>query len=249
LKTASKPDARVNLGVDFFSTQVTVPALGGFVALEKQVQRLHERRTSRLTRKCVCAVPFDVFPRVYDTGLDTELMIESIRIGRSERFLEIGCGTGAVSILTALRSREGIGVDISWNAIANAKHNADMLKVQNVLFLQSDVFRNVKRRFDVLVCNPPYSCYPARDAVDRMFWDPENEMKRKFFAGAHARLTKGGRIYFGWADFRDIDSELPFRLADNHGFAVAGVRQRSSRSGEYTFIVFEFQRNRNSNEA
>jgi methylase of polypeptide subunit release factors len=172
-------------------------------------------------------------------------MAESVEISRNERFLEVGCGTGAISILVGRRAMGGIGVDISSTAVANANHNATVLNVTNVLFYPSNVFDQVREHFDIVVCNPPYSCYPARDVVERMFWDPRDEMKRKLFAGAQARLRNTGRIYFGWANFKDVDEELPLRLAKKHGFTLRSARQRSSNSGKYSFLVLEFQKSTN----
>jgi hypothetical protein len=67
-------------------------------------------------------------------------------------------------------------------------------------------------------------------------------MKRQLFYGATTRLAANGRLYFGWADFSDLDRNLPIRLAKKYGFRLTGVQERRSYSGSYRFLVMEFHR-------
>lgn len=214
-----------------------------FLAYGRQAARLQERREKKSVQVCIRGVRFDIFRGVYDTGVDTELMIDSVSIQRHERFLEVGCGAGAISIFLAGRAKGGVGVDISSAAIDNSRHNSNLLGIPNVSFFQSDVFHTVHEQFDVLVCNPPYSCFPAADEVDMMFWDPANRMKRRFFSGAAEHLNPCGRIYFGWADFRDVVKNLPVSLATMHGFPLRNIHERFSHSGSHRFLVLEFHKN------
>jgi release factor glutamine methyltransferase len=212
----------------------------GFSAFRGQVARLQERRNTELVRVRIRGLKLDVFQGVYDTGVDTELMIDAVDIQRRDNFLEIGSGTGAVSICLAQRGRYGVGVDINPVAVSNSQHNAALLNVSNLTFFQTDVFERVRGRFDVIVCNPPYSSHPIRDVIERMFWDPGNDMKRRFFDQVRSHLAPNGRIYFGWADFCDIDRSLPIKLARQRGFTLVNTHERVSRSGAYRFFVLEF---------
>lgn len=213
-----------------------------FIAHNKQVSRLQERRSADVVQVSVCRKRFDVFPGVYDTGLDTELMIGSVAIDKVETFLEVGCGAGAISIVLSERCRGGLGVDINPAAVSNSRHNARLCGADNVSFLHSDVFQNVHDQFDVIVCNPPYSAYPAQDVIDKMFWDPANKMKRQFFHDVREHLRDRGRVYFGWADFGDIERDLPTKLAGQHDLRLNRILRSMSPSGDYSFLVFEFRK-------
>lgn len=215
---------------------------GTFTAIPSQVQRLYERRVAKSKEVMCCGLPIIVLRGVYQTSADTELLAESVRIAPSENFLEVGCGTGVVSIVLAKQGNRGIGVDINKSAIKNSRMNAARHKVRNVAFLESDVFKGVREAFDVVVCNPPYSDHPASDTIDTMFWDKGNEMKRRFFKEAGTLLKPNGRIYFGWADFADIDVMLPFKLAKENGFRVMNTFEKPSSQKNYKFYVLEFQR-------
>ncbi len=70
------------------------------------------------------------------------------------KVLEIGCGCGIVSIAWA-KNNEVLGVDINPEAVCSARENAQYNKVK-ASFIESDLFSGVKRKFDVILFNPPY---------------------------------------------------------------------------------------------
>jgi release factor glutamine methyltransferase len=207
-----------------------------FHSIPRQTERLEERHSGTPFEVECCGMKITVNPGVYQTSGDSDLMAESVEITNGQTFLEIGCGTGVVSIAVARRARSGVGIDINDKAVENSKQNAKAQGVENVEFLRSNVFENVDGKFDVIICNPPYTKHEVRDSIDRMFWDPEDEMKRKFFKEVSAHLKSDGRIYFGWADFADIDVDLPFKLAEENGYEL--VNKFSKPHGnDFTFYV------------
>lgn len=212
-------------------------------AIPSQARRLEERHASDAYTIQVADIDIVVDPGVYQTAGDSTLMAKSVVIGNNHTFLEVGCGTGVVSLSVAKRSASGCAVDINERAVENAKKNALRQGVTNVSFAVSDVFQNVTGTFDVIICNPPYSNHEAGDAIDRMFWDPEDEMKRRFFREVGTYLNENGRIYFGWANFADIDVDLPFTLATESGYECTNTFSTPDEAG-FTFYVFEFQRTR-----
>jgi release factor glutamine methyltransferase len=211
-----------------------------FPAQARQAERLLERRQAMPQTTHVGSVEFVVFPGVYHTSVDTELMSASVAMRPSEDVLELGCGCGAVTVLLSRHCRSAVGVDINPVAVENARHNAARLGVDNATFALSDVFDHVEGTFDVLVCNPPYNQHEAADPVERMFWDPRDEMKRRFFEGARQHLRPKGRVYFGWADFAELDSALPLRLAASAGLRYVKHYSVPSRNGAQTFYVIHF---------
>lgn len=211
-------------------------------AFESQKNSLIKRKNSEPKIISFLGENILVAPCVYDTGVDTELMIESVKIEPNQTFCEIGCGTGAISLFVAKKCLSGVAVDINPRAIENAKQNSQTMKVLNVKFILSDCFENISEQFDVLICNPPYSNNKADNFTDKMFWDPENDLKKTFFKNASRFLKPNGKIYFGWANFSDIDSNLPFELAKQNNFTITNIFKRPSRNNKYIFSVIEFRR-------
>jgi release factor glutamine methyltransferase len=209
-------------------------------AQSSQAERLKERKNASSLNVQVCGMNFVIDRGVYGTSVDTELMAETVVLSPDETFMEVGCGSGAVSILLAQRGKHGVATDINPLAVKNAKENAHRLGVSNVDWVLGSGFGDIQEMFNVLVCNPPYNNHPAEDLIERMFWDPDDEVKRLFFQGARAHVLPGGRLYFGWANFQDIDVQLPVKLAKGFGFILKRITERTSHNGRYTFSVLEF---------
>jgi len=210
-----------------------------FHSIPRQSKRLDERHAGILFEVECYGMKITVDPGVYQTSGDSDLMAESVEISKDQNFLEVGCGTGVISISVAKRAKSGVGVDINDKAVENSKKNAKIQGVTNVEFIVSNVFEKVEDKFDVIICNPPYTKHEVRDNIDRMFWDPEDEMKRKFFLGVGKYLKSGGRIYFGWADFADIDVDLPFKLAEQNGYKHINTFKKP-HGDDFNFYVLEF---------
>ena len=92
---------------------------------------------------------------VYPPSEDSILLIESLNISVGERVLEIGCGSGIVSIHCAVNGGEVTAVDINPSAVESTKKNAEINNVQ-IDVKRSDLFENVEGKFDTIVFNLPY---------------------------------------------------------------------------------------------
>ena len=71
--------------------------------------------------------------------------------------LDIGTGSGCIPIALKklLPSSNLTGLDISEKALKIAEENKIINKV-SITFLQSDIFKNVNKKYDVIISNPPY---------------------------------------------------------------------------------------------
>jgi len=78
-------------------------------------------------------------------------------LNESIDILDIGTGSGCISItLKKLFPESNLtGVDISEKALKIAEDNKIINNVSTT-FLQSDIFSNVKGKYDVIISNPPY---------------------------------------------------------------------------------------------
>jgi SAM-dependent methyltransferase len=71
-----------------------------------------------------------------------------------KRFLEIGTGSGFVSLVLYLNGYDGISTDISPKAVACAKNNFMKFNIDSEPVL-SDLYDNLKGKFDFIIFNPP----------------------------------------------------------------------------------------------
>ena len=92
---------------------------------------------------------------------DTEILVEeAIKLIQSKNhILEMCTGSGAIAISLAkyIKNVNITATDISKEALEIAKQNAKkLLKKQDIEFIQSDMFENVKNKYNIIISNPPY---------------------------------------------------------------------------------------------
>ncbi len=74
--------------------------------------------------------------------------------GKRDKALEIGSGTGIVLLELADRYAHWEGAEYDPRGVAFARANARLQGVTHARFYQSDVFSNVRGRFDMILFNP-----------------------------------------------------------------------------------------------
>lgn len=94
-------------------------------------------------------------PEVYPPSEDSILLTESLDIHIGEKVLEIGTGSGIVSIQCALNGADVVCGDINPRAVALARRNAAANGV-DIDVRETDVYSNIEGRFDTIVFNLPY---------------------------------------------------------------------------------------------
>jgi release factor glutamine methyltransferase len=97
-----------------------------------------------------------------ETELLVEAIIESVKTDKGINILDIGSGSGNITIALAknIPNCKVIGIDISKEAIKISKRNAELNKVEKkVMFVNKDILNGIEikeKRFDIVVSNPPY---------------------------------------------------------------------------------------------
>jgi len=106
----------------------------------------------------------NVDKRVLIPRFETELLVEKTIKYIKKKYnnkeilsiLDIGTGSGCIAITLKKELNANItGIDISEEALKVAKSNANINNV-DINFYQSDIFSNIKEKFDVIISNPPY---------------------------------------------------------------------------------------------
>ena len=93
-----------------------------------------------------------------DTEISVEVILKILKNNNIKNLLEIGCGSGIVSITLDLETKGQVditAVDISPQAIKNTNVNKNNLK-SNIKILESNLFEEINEKFDLIYSNPPY---------------------------------------------------------------------------------------------
>lgn len=139
---------------------------------------------------------------------DTEILVEEAMryLHDGMRILDLCTGSGCIlsSLLHYSNDCEGVGVDISQEALQVAAQNAELLGIK-ADFLKSDLYEKVTGKFDLLVSNPPYI---ERKVIPTLMeevreYDPYIALDggedgldfyRRIIGGAQDYLKRGGQI-------------------------------------------------------
>ncbi len=199
---------------------------------------------------------FTVNEHVLIPRQDTEILVEEAlqNLHDGMRILDMCTGSGCIliSLLHYSNDCEGVGADISREALQAAEENARKLLGDRALeasaenpeaagesgerrisFVQGDLFENVEGMFDMIVSNPPYI---KSDVIDTLMpevrdYEPRQALDgsedgllfyRRILAECRRYLQKGGTLIF---EIGYDQGEAVSRLMEEAGFlAVMVVR-------------------------
>jgi len=160
-----------------------------------------------------------------ETELLVEACLEIIPLERPARALELGIGTGIVS-LSLLAERPALrmtAVELSTDAASLARENAGRLGVGDRLDLrEGDLFSPLRpgERFDVIVSNPPYVDREVLDTLDPEVRDHDPRMA---LDGGAQGLEVLRRIVKEANDWLVPGGLLALEIGDEQGAAVKAL--------------------------
>jgi len=122
---------------------------------------------------CVKVHP-DVFPP--HLTLSTKILLDFINPLELENktFLELGCGSGIISLLASKKGAKVTSTDINIIALDFLKESANKNQLE-LTIIESNLFENLtEHSFDYIIINPPY--YPK---------NPKNIKEQAWFCGTN----------------------------------------------------------------
>ena len=92
--------------------------------------------------------------------------IEKLFSGKGN-LIDIGCGSGVIglTIKNKFKDLKIDMIDISNKALEVTKENANLLNL-NVDIYKSDILKNVKNKYDIIISNPPYESIKYKPTLD-----------------------------------------------------------------------------------
>lgn len=141
------------------------------------------------------AISLEVLTQVYAPAEDTFLMLSALEVQPGQKVLEMGCGSGYLSLHLAKAGALVTAVDIDPYALRNTEENAERNGL-SLKVLQSDLFLKVSGDFDLVVFNPPYLRGMVQEQEDLCWAGGEkgSELTDRFLSQVKDHLVKHGRV-------------------------------------------------------
>ena len=191
-------------------------------------------------------LPFslDIFETVFWEPADTdslrELISESPELVHNKHILEIGTGSGLISLCCKQYGAETVtATDINPTAVAcaqtNAKHAGLAIDVRLVNKQTPSAYSAVtNEKFDLIVSNPPWEDGKPTADQDYALYDPSFQLLTSIVAEAHEHLRPGGKILLAYGCVDAIRNV--YDLADEHGYEVILFDERDFESCPPVFL-------------
>ncbi len=151
-----------------------------------------------------------VKPGVFHPGLfiSTKMLLSFVEGLNLEKksFLELGAGSGIISILAAKKGAKVYASDISSIAIENIKFNADQNNV-DISIVHSDLFQNLKGlKFDYIIVNPPYyKKDPEKEEEFAWYCGQNHEYFIKLFDSLKDHINRDSNVYMILSEVCEIN--------------------------------------------
>ena len=172
-----------------------------------------------------------VFPGVFHPGLfySTKFICDFLVTQpiRNQSLLELGCGTGLISIICAKAGALVTASDISKTALKNIATNVSVNQV-SVDIIYSDIFDNLAQKtFDWIIINPPYYA-KAAESEHELAWHcgKDFEYFQKLFEtlGDHIHTTTKVVMVLTLS----CELEKILEIARKNGFQFELIKERKA---------------------
>ncbi len=196
--------------------------------LESLVKRRinnHEPLDKIIGRKSFYKYEFIVNNHVLSPRPETEIIVEeALKLVSKEQnqILDLGTGSGCIllSLLKELPQSQGVGVDISQEALSVAQKNAQNLNLENQSWWikanwnDQDFLNNFSQKFNIIVSNPPYIADAEIKtlAPEVKDYDPQEALS-------------GGED--GYEAYRRLAEIIPYLLTDNGYILLEGGQDQA----------------------
>lgn len=209
-----------------------------------EISNCEKKKVDHAVKKRLAGEPIQkIFKRAYFYGYtffvnknvlcprpETELLVEEcLKFAKhGDKILDLCTGSGCIAISIKKNiDAEVFASDVSEKALYVAKKNAKNLGAE-IKFVKSDMFENLRQKFDIIVSNPPY--IPTKEIedldVEVKNFDPKIsldggedglEFYKQIANGAKHLLNKNGKILLeiGIKQAKNVQ-----KMLKNAGFSV-----------------------------
>ena len=154
--------------------------------------------------------------------------------------LELGAGSGLISLYLAKKQAIVTAIDINPSSIESIKESAKLNSL-NITVYASDLFSEVSEQaFDYIIINPPYYRGEAKN-IEQKAWYAGKDLEyfTKLFSSLGSFTNKTTRVFMSLSE--DCELEKIKEIAYNYEFSFLLFKQEKIK-GEENYL-FEIHKN------
>lgn len=210
------------------------------------LKRSQKERKGKYTIE-ILGKKFFVYPNVFSPVYfsDTEFFAQNIPIDKDDEFLEVGSGTGVVSVFAALKgASKVVAIDINLIATENTIANSKLHEVANIVkVLCGDVYDSLNNgvTFHKIFWNVPFGCVEVDLSIlERSIFDKDYSDLKRYIFGAKKHLKDNGKLYIGFSTTIGQYERLE-KIVKEAGFKISLLKEKIHQGRNYPvkFEVFE----------
>jgi release factor glutamine methyltransferase len=170
-------------------------------------------------------------PNVYEPQEDSRLMQELVVKYAFGDVLDMGTGSGILAIAAAgnPRVKSVLAADINIEALRTAERNARLNRVK-IKTVKSDLFSNIRKRFDFIIFNPPYlpeDKNAPKDILERALSGGRKgyETLERFIKGLSSHLNADGKALIIFSSMTGREKIEDIIKENLFSFEVVGIKK------------------------
>jgi release factor glutamine methyltransferase len=186
-------------------------------------------------------ISISVLPRVFHPGFffSTQFILEFLDTQNlsGKKLLDLGCGSGIISIFSQRRGAYVTAVDINKTAVKNTIENSVKNHTKISVF-ESDLFGSIPPTlFDWIVINPPYYPADAKTEEENAWKCGQNhEYFERLFTGLGNYINSESRVLMILSDVCDL--KTIFEIASSRNFRFEMMSQKQVWADGHNYLYF-----------
>lgn len=173
------------------------------------------------------------------------LLAENMAVYEGFEVLDLGCGTGILSLLAAKKARRVVAVDSNPKAVECTKLNAEANGLKDRIDVRlGSLFSPLKpgERFNLILFNPPYLPGKPKSLLEAG-WLNSGSLVLEFLRKAPKWLKPGGLCQLVYSSLGALTSQQIIETAESFGFKL--VERKDFKGILETFTVYLFALRKN----